>query len=101
MSKSSKAISRSRTDRKGSRRESADARNADWAKMTPEKQLADLDIRLGKGVGAEKQRAKIQTKIESSKQKKQKVESTQEVAHVEPNVSKPKENKERQTRKKS
>ena len=38
-------------------------RNEAWAKLTPEQQLGSLDNRLGKGIGAKKQRAKIQSKI--------------------------------------
>ena len=38
-------------------------RNEYWAQLTPEQQLADLDRRLGKGIGAKKQRARIQYKI--------------------------------------
>ena len=40
-------------------------RNEAWAKFTPEQQLASLDERLGKGIGAKKQRAKIQYKIDN------------------------------------
>ena len=40
-------------------------RNKAWAKLTPEQQLASLDERLGKGIGAKKQRAKIQYKIDN------------------------------------
>ena len=40
-------------------------RNEAWAKLTPEQQLESLDNRLGKGVGAKKQRAKIQLKIDN------------------------------------
>ena len=40
-------------------------RNEAWAKLTPEQQLADLDRRLGKDIGAKKQRAKIQYKIDN------------------------------------
>ena len=40
-------------------------RNEAWAKLTPEQQLADLDRRLGKDVGAKKQRARIQYKIDN------------------------------------
>ena len=40
-------------------------RNETWAKLTYEQQLADLDRRLGKGVGAKKQRARIQYKIDN------------------------------------
>ena len=38
-------------------------RNEHWAQLTPEQQLSALDIRLGKDVGAKKQRARIQYKI--------------------------------------
>jgi hypothetical protein len=41
----------------------AAVRNEAWAKLTPEQQLESLDNRLGKGIGAKKQRAKIQYKI--------------------------------------
>ena len=41
----------------------AAVRNEAWAKLTYEQQLADLDKRLGKGIGAKKQRARIQYKI--------------------------------------
>ena len=40
-------------------------RNEAWAKLTPEQQLSELDRRLGKGIGAKKQRAKIQAKIDN------------------------------------
>ena len=40
-------------------------RNEVWAKLTPEQQLASLDERLGKGIGAKKQRARIQYKIDN------------------------------------
>jgi hypothetical protein len=41
------------------------ARNEYWAQLTPEQQIADLDKRLGKGIGAKKQRARIQYKIDN------------------------------------
>ena len=40
-------------------------RNEYWAGLTYEQQLADLDRRLGKGIGAKKQRARIQYKIDN------------------------------------
>ena len=40
-------------------------RNEAWAKLTPKQQLASLDERLGKGIGAKKQRARIQYKIDN------------------------------------
>lgn len=36
-----------------------EVRNAEWRKLTPAQQLADLDARLGVGVGATRQRAKL------------------------------------------
>ena len=45
------------------KQQEAIVRNEAWAKLTPEQQLADLDRRLGKDVGAKKQRARIQYKI--------------------------------------
>jgi len=46
------------------RREAALKRNAEWAKMGPREQLAELDRRLGKDVGAKKQRERIKRLIE-------------------------------------
>ena len=43
----------------------AAVRNEAWAKLTYEQQLADLDRRLGQGIGAKKQRARIQYKIDN------------------------------------
>ena len=40
-------------------------RNESWAKLTHEQQITDLDRRLGKGIGAKKQRARIQYKIDN------------------------------------
>ena len=40
-------------------------RNEAWVQLTPEQQIADLDRRLGKGIGAKKQRARIQYKIDN------------------------------------
>jgi|LakMenEpi03Aug12_release.lakeMendotaPanAssembly.Ray.scaffolds.fasta_scaffold3098517_1 hypothetical protein len=96
MTKASKAIRRSRTDTKDARRERAEKRNEDWSKMSPQKQLADLDARLGNGVGAAKQRAKLQAKIESLLQKKVKVEQESPTS---PQENKTKEVKERRTKK--
>jgi len=41
------------------RRIDAEVRQEEWAKLTPQQQLAELDSRLGKGIGAKKQRAKL------------------------------------------
>ena len=40
-------------------------RNNYWTSLTPQQQLESLDTRLGKGIGAKKQRAKIQYKIDN------------------------------------
>ena len=40
-------------------------RNKVWAQLTPEQQLEDLDRRLGKGIGAKKQRARIQYRMDN------------------------------------
>ena len=40
-------------------------RNEAWNILTPEQQLASLDKRLGKDIGAKKQRARIQYKIDN------------------------------------
>ena len=40
-------------------------RNEAWAQLTPEQQIADLDRRLGKDIGAKKQIARIQYKIDN------------------------------------
>ena len=49
----------------GDKNTEAITRNEYWAQLTPEQQLADLDSRLGKDIGAKKQRAKIQSKIKN------------------------------------
>ena len=48
-----------------SKKQEAFDRNKAWAQLTPEQQLEDLDRRLGKGVGAKKQRTRIQYKIDN------------------------------------
>ena len=40
-------------------------RNKAWAQLTPKQQLEDLDRRLGKGIGAKKQRARIQYRMDN------------------------------------
>lgn len=47
------------------KKEEADERQAGWAALSAAEQLAELDRRLGKGVGAKKQRAKIAAKLRS------------------------------------
>lgn len=48
-----------RPDRAADRRTEAVERNAAWGELSTQKQLAELDRRLGKGVGARKQRARL------------------------------------------
>lgn len=38
-------------------------RNEFWRKLSPEAQIKELDLRLGVGIGASRQRAKIISKI--------------------------------------
>jgi hypothetical protein len=49
------------------RREEGAAREAKWRALSPAQQLAELDKRLGKGVGAVRQRARIAARITSKK----------------------------------
>lgn len=62
-------MSNSRNDRKGVRRIDAEGRQAEYDKLTPAQQIAMLDARLGKGLGAKKQRARIAKAIEKAKVK--------------------------------
>ena len=55
-----------------SKRQEAFDRNKAWAQLTPEQQLSSLDERLGKGIGAKKQRARIQYKVDNPQIKLQK-----------------------------
>ena len=48
-----------------SKTQEAIERNNRCAQLTPEQQLEDLDRRLGKGVGAKKQRIRIQYRIDN------------------------------------
>jgi hypothetical protein len=54
------------TRRKAKRRATAEERQEAWEALTPQQQLVALDNRLGKGVGAKKQRARIQERIDGS-----------------------------------
>lgn len=58
--------------RKNQRREEAKKRNSAWQKLTPEQKIASLDQRLGKDVGAKKQRLKIKREMEKSVSRKPK-----------------------------
>ncbi len=59
-----------RSDRKEKRQITAEVNLERWSAMTTEQKLADLDKRLGKGLGAKKQRARLA--VQSKKQVSQK-----------------------------
>ena len=65
-----------RHDRKRERCEAVAERTAQWKACTPEEQVVLLDSRLGKGLGAVKQRARLAAKmasrLEASKPKEEK-----------------------------
>ena len=54
------------------RREEAIERQEYWSNLTPQQQLVELDKRLGKGVGAVKQRFKISHPPKPKNKKKKK-----------------------------
>ena len=60
MAKLRKYGARSRSERKME----AEQRNEAWKLLSLQQQLESIDLRLGKGVGAKKQRAQIQYKID-------------------------------------
>ena len=56
-----------RPDKAVARRELEAERLEWWRSLTPAKQLSELDRRLGKGVGAQRQRARLQSLLKGSK----------------------------------
>lgn len=48
--------------RREERRKIADGKAAEWRTLTPQQQIVALDLRLGIGVGARKQRARLARK---------------------------------------
>ena len=64
-----RGINRGR-QRKEERRQNAIRIAEDRAKRTPEQQLSLLDQRLGKGEGAQKERKKLNTELQSNQPKK-------------------------------
>ena len=52
-----------RPDNRKHRQEEAKERNESWASLSPAAQLKELDRRLGPGMGAKKQRAKIKARV--------------------------------------
>lgn len=71
-----------RPDNNELKRSEAKERQEVWSKLSPKEQLAALDARLGKGIGATKQRARLQNLIDRPKQvaKAPKEEIKQETA---------------------
>ena len=59
--------------RKTEKQQEALIRNEVWSELELYEQLDKLDKRLGKGVGAKKQRAKIQDKIDKPSKKIKKI----------------------------
>jgi hypothetical protein len=53
-----------RPDRKEQKVYDAEQRQKDWESLTPTQQLKAIDLRLGKNVGATKQRARIQKLVD-------------------------------------
>ena len=60
---SARNFMRNRNDRKQQRRKESEVRTFAWQECTPQEQLVLLDSRLGKGVGAVKQRARLAAKM--------------------------------------
>ena len=60
MAKVRKYGARSRSERKME----AEQRNEAWKLLSLHQQLESIDLRLGKGIGAKKQRTRIQYKID-------------------------------------
>ena len=50
-------------ERRKNRRQAAEKRQQEWAKLSPQEQLRELDKRLGKGNGAKAQRLKIKERM--------------------------------------
>ena len=61
-----------RNDYKETRRKEAQERQEAYDKLSPKEKIAILDKRLGKGLGAKKQRAKLQAQMEANKEKRTK-----------------------------
>ena len=47
-------------------RKAAELRNEAWRAKSPKEQLEELDKRLGPGVGAKKQRARLEAKLKGA-----------------------------------
>lgn len=60
-------MTNTRNDRKYLRRKEAVMRQETWTELTHSQKLTELDNRLGKGIGAKKQRARIAKAIKKEK----------------------------------
>ena len=61
---SARSFMKHRNDRKDQRRLDSEERTEYWQGLSPTKQLKELDRRLGKDIGAKKQRARLQALFE-------------------------------------
>ena len=59
-------MSRLRPDFRSIRQKEATERNQAWAALSVREQLAALDRRLGKGLGAKKQRGALSARLQTS-----------------------------------
>jgi len=73
-----------RPDHNETKRAEALERQNVWHAMSPDKQLADLDLRLGAGQGAVKQRARIKAALIQNKTQSVKPAAAAEPELVEP-----------------
>ena len=64
-----------RIEKQNRRRKQAEARNEKWADTSLKDQLASLDERFGEGIGAKRQRARIQEKIKAQTRKEEKTKN--------------------------
>jgi hypothetical protein len=55
-----------RPDKLTNKRTEAVARNEDWSALSAKKQLGELDRRLGRGIGAHRQRARLSRAVKAA-----------------------------------
>lgn len=72
------SVSSNRSDLREFRRKAAESRNVAWNKLSTEAKLADLDTRLGDGVGAVRQREKLQRKLASDLAASERIDAKKE-----------------------
>jgi len=76
--------------RKNLRREEGNERDAETAKLSPQQRLERLDRRLGEGVGAVKERARLTQLMASASQKKAAEKQVEESKEKAAEAKKPK-----------